>query len=330
MLLFILFTSCTVYREFPIEIYKPGEIAIPPNVENIALVYRNFKYDKDTMQHFYLDDFSLRKAKKDPDNLDSLLVNYCFDEFASNIKSNTAIQNINVIPNIFKKHSGSKMPKLSSSLIDQISSSTKSDLIISLETFTYFFSEYSSNTEIPKSKEVVTGNVWAVYDPFTSKLISRETMLDTVFWNAYDDNGNYQRNVKLPPRLTALKIASQLAGENYSKKYFASWTKVQRMYSIPPVSDFKVAESMIQEGKWDEAISLWEKYISKKQGTTSIHALYNTALAYEMKDDIDYAKKLLDEAEILAKKYKSKDEIEMVELYQKVLTNRKLEIQGLE
>ena len=41
LMLSLTFASCTVYKEYPIDIYKPGEIAIPPNVENIALIARN-------------------------------------------------------------------------------------------------------------------------------------------------------------------------------------------------------------------------------------------------------------------------------------------------
>ena len=184
ILFFFLFvTSCTVYREFPIEVYKPGEIVIPPNVENISLVYRNFKYENDTARDVYKRDFELVRAKNDPENLDSVLVNYCFDEFKKNIKTNTHIQNITVVPGIFKNHSGEKMPKLSDDLIDQISQVTGSDLIVSLETYFYLYSEFTSNGSTPESKEVITGNVWAVYDPLANKTLNRQTVLETVYWN---------------------------------------------------------------------------------------------------------------------------------------------------
>ena len=318
--------SCTVYREFPIEVYKPGEISIPPNVDNVTLVYRNFKYKADTLQNHYKDDYKLVKAKKDPKNLDSLMVKSCLDELAKNFKANTHVKNITILDNVFKPHSGTKMPKLNMSLFRQLPHTSNSGLIISLETFSYFFSEYSRHYNETASNEVITAAVWAVYNPKTDALLKRETIIDTVFWNAYDDEGNYQKQVKLPPRLSALKIASQLAGENYSKKFFASWTNVNRMYSVPPINDFKTAEGMVLEGKWDEAIALWRPYISGKQGKTAIHARYNTALAYEMKDDLNSAESLLNEAWILAKKYRSQNEIEMVELYQKVLKNRKAEL----
>ena len=325
----ILISSCTVYKEFPIDIYKPGEIAVQPTVENVALVYRNFKYTGDTLQHYFKDDHRLRKVKNDPKNLDSLLVSYCLKELASNLKSKNTFNRIHIFPGIFKPHSGKKLPVLKSDLVEKLTSSTKTDLLISLETFSYFFSEYSADYDVPKSREVITAAVWAVYDPFAEKVIERKTMIDTVFWNSYDEQGNYQKGAKLPPRQTALKVASQLAGESYSKRFFASWHTVNRMYSIPPLPDFSQAATFIDKGKWDEAIKIWERYAPDKNGKMAINARYNLALAYEMKDDILTAWRWLTAAQQLAVEYKSKEDIKMILQYQKVLAKRKKEIDRL-
>ncbi len=92
-------------------------------------------------------------------------------------------------------------------MVQKITAASETDLLISLETFSYFYSEYINDDNVPDSREVITAAVWAVYDPKIEKIIDRKTMIDTVYWNAYDENGNYQRNSKLPPRLAALKIA---------------------------------------------------------------------------------------------------------------------------
>ena len=172
----IVLSSCTVYKEYAIDIYKPGEIAVPPSAENIALVYRNFKFKNDTLQHFYQNENKLEKAKNDPNGLDSILAELCLNELATNLKSNNSFQQIHIFPGVFKAHSGAKLPTLTPSLVNKFSSSTNSDLIISLETFSYFFSVYEIDQDVPKSREVVTAAVWAVYDPITEKVINRKTM----------------------------------------------------------------------------------------------------------------------------------------------------------
>lgn len=315
--------SCTVYKEYPIEIYQPGVIPVPPETDNVAIVYRNFKYKNDTLQHFYQDDFRLKKAKNDPVILDSVLVNLCIEELAKNLKEKNAFNNIHIFPELFSLHYGEKLPALDFNTVDKIAETTNADLLVSLETYSYFYSEYSSTEQTPgKSNEVITAAIWAVYNPNTQKLIEHKTMIDTIFWNGYDNNGNYQRKSKLPPRITALKIASQLAGENYSKRFFASWQTVNRMYSVPPLPDFAAADEYVQKGEWDNAIMLWKRYADDSNGKMAINARYNLALGYEMKDDLDTAQKWLIAAQQIAADYKSKEELKMILQYRKLLAKR--------
>ena len=315
--------SCTVYKEYPIEIYQPGVIPIPPETDNVAIVYRNFKYKNDTLQHFYQDDFRLKKAKNEPANLDSVLVNLCIEELAKNLKEKNAFSNIHIFPELFSLHYGEKLPALDFNTVNKIAETTDADLLVSLETYSYFYSEYSSTEQTPgKSNEVITAAIWAVYNPNTQKLIEHKAMIDTIFWNGYDNNGNYQRKSKLPPRITALKIASQLAGENYSKRFFASWQTVNRMYSVPPLPDFAAADEYVQKGEWDNAIMLWKRYADDSNGKMAINARYNLALGYEMKDDLETAQKWLIAAQQIAADYKSKEDLKMILQYRKLLAKR--------
>ncbi|MCG6189458.1 DUF6340 family protein [Maribellus maritimus] len=325
-----IFSSCTVYKEYPIDIYKPGDIPIPSDAQSVVLVYRNFKYPADTLQRYYKDDYKLRKARTNPDKLDSILVTACLNELAKNLKTKNAFTDIKIMPyHSFKRHSGSKLPPLDFDLVKQITETTHTDLLISLETFSYFFSEYSESYESPKSNEVITANVWAVFDPVQENLVERKALIDTVFWNGYDESGNYNKNYQLPPRETALRIASQLSGENYSKRFFASWQTVKRIYSIPPLPDFEQAANYISEGDWNKAIALWEKYASENNGKLAINARYNLALAYEMKDDIEMASRWANAAQNLAVEYRNKEELKMILSYQNILKQRKKDIAKL-
>lgn len=326
--LVLVLSSCTVYKEYTIDVYKPGKVAIPQDVQNIALVYRNFKYKNDTLQHFYRHDSQLKKAIRDPKNLDSILVHFCLNELALNLKKNQ-FERIHIFPELFTRHSGTKLPPINFKVIDKLTTETNTDLVISLETYSYFYSEFSADRNTPNPREVITANVWAVYDPSANKLIERKTMIDTLYWNTYDENGTSVKNNKLPPRTTALKIASQMAGENYSKRFFASWETVGRMYSMPPPSDFETAEKHLLNGDWDSAISVWKPYADEDNGKLAIHARYNLALAYEMKDDMEAAMQWLNGAKKLASDYRSKEDLKAIEAYHKVLVQRIKDVQRL-
>ena len=329
LIIFFSITSCTVYKEYSIDIYKPGEIAIPSTAKNVAIVYRNFKFSNDTLQHYYKDDYQLIKVANDPKELDSIMVSYCMQELAKNLKEKNLFDRIHIFPELFTAHYGDKLPTLNFDVVNKLTSETNTDVLISLETFSYFYSEYYAENNIQNPREVITAAVWAVYDPNVQKLIERKTMIDTVFWNGYDNNGNYDQNSKLPPRLTALKIASLLAGENYSKLFFASWVKANRIYSIPPLPDFEAAEMYLKKNDWDSAILLWRRYADDKNGRMAINARYNLALAYEMKDELTTAKQWLEGALQIATSYRSKDDIKRIMEYKKILDQRQKDIQKL-
>lgn len=324
-------TGCTVYREFPIEIYKPGEIPIEPGNRNVALVYRNFNYPGDTLQNYYKSDYQLKKAFNSPNLSDSALVGTCLQELSENLKNNHAFNRVEILPiTIFKKHEGEKLPPLNISIIKNITEATETDLLISLETYSSFYTEYSGNYDVAQSNEVITAAVWAVYDPKNEKLVERKAMIDTIYWNRFDEQGNIRKDLRLPPRETALTIAAQLAGENYAKRFYASWQTVSRMYSVPPLPDFSVAAGYIQDGQWDNAIALWERYAAGKNGKLAISARYNLALGYEMKDDFETASNWAAAAQQLALKYRSREDLKMIMLYQKILEQRKKEIQQIQ
>ncbi len=330
MLLLLLFSSCTVYREYRIEVYKPGELVIPPQKENAALIYRNFKYQGDTLQHFYRKENQLIRVN-DPHNLDSILINVCLNELAINLKNNNVFNEVPIFPyHTFDRHVGDNLTPLPEELIARLSQDATADLLITLETLSTFFSTYPETFDTPHTNEVVTIAVWGIYDPEKHIRIEQKTMIDTIYWNGYDTEGNLRQNYKPPPRHTALELASAMAGESFAKRFYASWQTESRMYSVPPLPDFSNAAVYLEEEKWDEAIVLWQKYIDDRNGKMAIDARYNIALAFEMKDDLNAARKWLASAYELAQSYRSKNDLQMIQLYQKTLDRRQKEILFIE
>lgn len=325
----LIVASCTVYKEYPIDIYKPGEAYLPPDAGNIALVYRNFKYDTDTLQHYYKSENGLRKVKNDAANLDSLLAAICLNELAINLKKGNENKKTSIYTDVFKPHSAAKIPPINTSVLNNLASKTNADFVILLETHSFFYAEFAAEQGSQNPREVVTADVWSAYYPATGKFTDRKTMIDTVFWNSYDEDGNFNANSKLPPRLTALKIASQLAGEKYAKRFFASWVNVKRTYSVPPLPDFEAADQYLIKGEWDNAILLWKRYAADKHGKMAINARYNLALAYEMKDEIETALQWINAANQIATDYHSRNDMKLIEQYKKILLQRKKEIDRL-
>jgi len=321
----LLASSCTVYKEYSIDVLQPGKITIPRETKKAAIVYRNFKYYNDTLQHYYKRNFRLKKARRDPARLDSTLANICINKLAADLKKHKTFDEIRIFPELFKMHRGRKMPMLNAKLTKKIAASFGVDVLISLETYSYFYSEYPATGENGKSNKVITAAVWAVFYPNTSELLDRKTMVDTVFWNNMNDDGSYNQN-KLPPRIPALKMASQLAGESYARRFFSSWQTVKRIYFVSSGGDFEAADKYVQKGEWDKAIELWKRNAGENNGKKAIRACYNLAFAYEMKDELDISEKWLVSAQKIAEKYHKKEDRKTILKYWKIIQQRKKDI----
>jgi hypothetical protein len=248
---------------------------------------------------------------------------------AINLKKANENRKVTVYTNIFKPHRAAKIPAINASVLNDLAAKTNAGFVILLETHSYFYAEYPSEQGGQNPREVVTADIWSAYNPATGKFTDRKNLIDTVFWNSYDDAGDYNAKSNLPPRVTALKIASQLAGEKYAKRYSASWVNVKRSYSVPPLPDFEAADQYLQKGDWDNAIMHWHKYAADKNGKLAINARYNLALGYEMKDDIDTALQWINASQKIAGDYHSSKDLKLIEQYKNILLQRKKEIDRL-
>ncbi len=326
----VLLYSCTVYREYRIEVYKPGELILPTEIKGAAIVYRNFKYIGDTLQSYYRKADQLITAN-DPPEFDSLLVSACLNELAFNLKNHDLFAEVPVFPyHTFEKHTGEQLTMLPNDVVTRLTADANAGLLISLETYSSFFSAYPESFDVPPTNEVVTVAVWGIYDPAKDTPLERKTMIDTIYWNGIDEQGNFQQNYNPPPRQAALELAAAMAGESFARRFYPDWQTEKRMYSVPPLPDFSDAAYFLEEGNWDEAIVRWKNYTHDRNGKMAIEARYNLALAYEMKDDLETAQKWLAAARQLAESYRSKNNLQMIQLYQKALAQRQKDISALE
>ncbi len=333
LLLMVLFSSCTVYELIPIEVIRSREVPLSLEGKQIALLYRNFKYQGDTLQQYYLDRGQLREDKENPEqNFDSIVVSSCLQSVAQafagyGVGSVPMIYPVDMMPGV----KGEKFSPLPSSLIRKIIQPSKADYLVSLETLSYFYSRsvalYSlggDGAETNESRQVVMAGIWAVYDGHSGEVVDSRQMADTLYWNETDEA--ISGRSALPPRLPALQLAAEVFGENYADKFYSDWIQVTRTLIIPPLEEFRLAADYAGEQKWDRASAIWERYADDHFGKLAISARYNLALAAEINDDLVLAEEHIIKAYELASVYRNKNELKMVLLYRDILQNRLKEI----
>ncbi len=328
ILLLLIASSCTVYKDYPIDILSPAEVDLANNIQNIAVLSANFRPMRDTSMYYYSDYEKVNLSSETQNLLHMMMTSRSLKSFSQAVSLNERFANIEVMPyNYVPLHFGDSLLAFTPAYIKEICDAYHVDAVVVLEVLSFKYSEFGTvYRSSPETNEVSTIALWRIYNPTNNAFLDQKIMIDTVFWNSNEDTWE---TLNAPNMNIACGIAAEIAGENYAKRITSNWEKVNRMYLVPPLEDFKKADGYLNEGKWENAIQLWGKYTDKKYGKLAIHANYNMALAYEMKDEIDQALKYINKSLEQVISLRSNKDIMMVSKYQMVLNERKADLAKL-
>lgn len=319
-------SSCVSYKKFSVEVYKPADYSISKDAKKIALVSRNLKYTTDTLQHYQVRNHHLIKDKV-RFNTDSIAVKICLDSLSAKLIARNMFDSVWVVPvNAIPVLRTNEIRPAKAGWYNTLGEKTSADVLIMLDMFSCFYNQ--NNEGSGTSANVVTSNIWSIYDVKASKLVDRYSQVDTLYWDSYDENGRYS-GIKIPDKINAVSLAAGVIGENYSKHILPDWIKVDRNYLIINQPEFQKAIELAQKDRWDEASIIWQKQLTYSSKQKKIVALYNLALASEMNGDITQAIAFTDEAAKLSSGVFMASLNEAVRKYSVVLHQRRNEINKL-
>jgi hypothetical protein len=131
--------------------------------------------------------------------------------------------------------------------------------------------------------------IFRVYDPRTEKVIRRQLMRDTLYW----DDADYTINAlfgRFTPVKTALIESGISIALDLSNEISTKWRPERRSYFAKGDANLKQAEPLVNTSQWLSAILLWKETAENaKSKSTKSKAEFNIALGYEMLGDIDSA-----------------------------------------
>lgn len=319
-------SSCVSYKKFSVEVYKPADYSISKDAKKIALVSRNLKYTNDTLQHYQVYNHRLIKDKV-RFNTDSIAVKTCLDSLSAKLIARNIYDSVWVVPvNAIPLMRTNEIRPAKSSWYSTLGEKTNADVLILLDMFSCFYNQ--NNEGSGTTANVVTSNIWSIYNVKASKLVDRYSQVDTLYWDEYDENGRYAR-IKIPDKLNAISLAAGVIGENYSKHILPDWAKVERNFLIINQPEFQKAVELAQKDKWDEASVIWQKRLTYSSKQKKVVALYNLALASEMNGNVTQAISYTDEAAKLSSGIFMASLNEAVRKYSVVLYQRRNEINKL-
>ncbi|MGE5394463.1 MAG: DUF6340 family protein [Candidatus Saccharibacteria bacterium] len=324
-----LLSSCTTLYEFPIEVFQPAKVNLPPNIKNITLASRNLRYLSDTLQNYFARDYKLIKDIK-PVNIDSMAVVACFDSLSARLENQRRFSKVTVLPvNTFPGQAMKNITPPSKAQVQQIASNTGADAVVLLDMFSAFYSLYPISETNRVAAQVVSASIWTVYDPANYRILHHTSMIDTLYWDGMDEKGEYLYS-RIPGKKPAIAIAAGLQGVKYSKNLVPFWKQVNRQILSCDKEEFPVALNLAKKNKWKEASAIWEKYTESKNKKFRLQSMYNLAVSHEMEGDIERAQQLLSDALTIAPASSCATEKKTIRAYSLVLAKRKVELEKID
>lgn len=322
----LLMSSCVSFEKFSIEVYKPSEISFAPNIKKVALISRNLKYPNDTLQNYQVRNHRLIKDKIRY-NVDSMAIKTCLDSLAGRITEQNQFDTVFVVPvNTFPVMRAKEIRPAKSEWYQTVSEKTGADALILLDMFSCF---YTLNTENSTPvAEVITSNIWSVYQASGQKITDRFSQVDTLYWDDTDESGRYKK-IRIPDKKNAISLAAGVIGENYSKHIFPAWAKVDRNFMLIGDQSFQKAVKLAQNNNWSEASDIWLDFSKTNSKLRKSVAFYNLALASEMSGDVNQALEYVGKAADASSGTFKSAVNEAVKKYSVVLYQRKNEINKL-
>jgi len=131
--------------------------------------------------------------------------------------------------------------------------------------------------------------LFRVYDPSQKKILLRQFMTDTLYWEDADVSARslFSRFTPVKQALTETGIVIAL---ELTDKIAVRWRPERRTYFVKGNPEFRRANRTAMGGNWGAAVEKW-KEIAEKAGSKTLKskAQLNAALGYEILGNIDLA-----------------------------------------
>ncbi len=311
LLIALIIQSCQTYEPIKIQVLKPAQVRVPPEIFKVILI--NHSVLKDTIS-------KNSKTKEIKVNRDSVLTIEYFNGLSDILLNSPRFEIANKTP-IYIEKNYRKFESLDWQTIDDLCKENTADAALVLENFQLLYSDQYPlnyvNGYLHGVFQIENNSIWKIYEPANIGIPEDFLLNDTLFWDGFGENYD-QVTKQLPSIKEALLQSCNYAGHKYGERIAQTWSTKNRYIINCENKDFRNAFTLVNESKWEEAIELWKKYSGKKNARLASFAAYNIAVASEVLDNIDAS------LEWAAKSFFLKNDV-FVEEYIKILENRKLE-----
>ncbi|HSM49055.1 MAG TPA: DUF6340 family protein [Draconibacterium sp.] len=302
LLIFTLF-SCMSAKPLLIEIPQKSKKELPENIQSLLLIARvvddNFtNLDTDSLQRiFYLQQFDYDTIINDIQAVDTTL------KALGELLYESGRFDFVIPENRFPAFESNAFitKEMPWEEVKTLCETYNTDAVLSIDYFktrvktSYtkedYFNPYDNSFSKMSEAEMQISfeTIIRIYDPAQEKILTRQFLRDTLFWEDVGANARelFSRFTPVKKALNEVGIAIAL---DFSEVIGPVWLRERRSYFAKGDENLKQAVPLVNTGQWRPAIEMW-KNTTEKTNSKSLKskAEFNIALGYEMLGDIDAA-----------------------------------------
>jgi len=311
----VFLASCASYNTLDIDILKPSSYQIPSDINSIVLINNSPEQAPSTGHSSYKQDITdyptkIRKLSTDSIQVDSTCTNLLYS-MSNQLSTSMLFSEVTLGRKAF-------LPHVNVLNIDRAFQDYPADAMLVLESLTYqdkltlFYYRYYDTYE--SELEVITHSIWTLYfDKEKNITPFRFIVSDTLYWDQ-----NYVE------RSECVIEAVWHNAEKAAQYICPYWISVNRIYHTGKGSIYRNIDKNIQKNAWDKAAKQWILLFNgeKKKSLKKARMAYNMALFFEINNDLETAREWLSIAMEIFSDKQDKKNLNLCQLYDKVLENR--------
>lgn len=285
-----IFFLCSCMSTTYVQVMKPAQVNITPEIETVALVNRAQPQNEKTNTIEGI--VTGEGIGQDRQGIEQALMG-----FQNTLQESQRFEVKRTNLELVGSGSGGTFPSpLSWSEVERICEEYNVDAVAAIETYDSDF--IITNGIVTKEKGigfyaegVATVKLgFRMYHPKARTIVDQDHLTCNRRWKA-NSSSVLAAASQLINRKDAIHKASYLAGNNYAARIAPTWFTVSREYFKKGKRNphFEMGVRSAHISNWEVAKENWHKVIPTAKAKTAGKAAYNLALAYEVQGDLDEA-----------------------------------------
>jgi hypothetical protein len=279
--------SCASVATIPIEVMRPADYSVPPDVLSVVVVDFSFPHRGDSTH-------VLRLSPSNTEVVDTIWI----DDFGLKVVESMAIEleNRAFFDSVFlhpvslnRPPAGRPNLSLSPYQVDKILEDYNAQAVIALESVEYnsLFQAETLEGFYYVSLDAKSRLLWKIYDS-QGRTMDAHIQQDSIFWDNSEDlySGDFS---SIPAIRSAMETLADFMGKYYPDRIAPYWESQQRFYYSAGHHLFSRANDLLKANNWDHAARVWYYVFDEGNEKQKAMAAFNIALSFEVRGDFEEA-----------------------------------------